>query len=223
MHSTVNDAFPTFSKTFEGYVKWMYLDIKGLVTIGIGNLIDPVAQATSLPFVDAKGVPATPAQISAEWTKLKAMTALAQKGHRACEAVTALRLSDPSIDVLVRQRLASNEAALQKTFHDFQAWPADAQLGVLSMAWAMGSAFHEKWPRFKQACNAADWRAAAENCRMKEAGNPGLIPRNNANQRLFRNAHEVVAQKLDPSRLFYPEALHAPAPAPAPAPLKNQA
>jgi len=209
MHSSVNDAFPTFSKVFEGHVQWMYLDVKGLVTIGIGNLIDPESAALSLPFVDGGGIRATPARISAEWHKLKAMPTLATQGHKACKAITQLRLSDDDIDVLVRQRLASNEAGLEKVFHDFPEWPADAQLGVLSMAWAMGSGFSAKWPNFSAACRARDWLAAAANCHMNEAGNPGLAPRNVANKQLFGNAHEVFAQSLEPSRLFYPEVLHA--------------
>ena len=36
MHSSVQAIFPEFSKRFEGYVHWMYLDIKGLVTTGVG-------------------------------------------------------------------------------------------------------------------------------------------------------------------------------------------
>jgi GH24 family phage-related lysozyme (muramidase) len=210
MHASVNDAFPTFSQVFEGYVPWMYLDIKGLVTIGIGNLIDPESSALSLPFVDGSGARATPARISAEWHKLKATPALAKQGHKACKAITELRLSDHDIDQLVRRRLTRNEAGLEKVFHEWHEWPADAQLAVLSMAWAMGSGFSAKWPLFTAACAARDWQAAAANCRMKETGNPGLVPRNNANQRLFRNAHEVVVQNLEPSRLYYPDVVHAP-------------
>lgn len=210
MHSSVNDAFPTFSRRFEGYVEWMYLDIKGLVTIGIGNLIDPESSALSLPFVDHSGARAAPARISAEWRKLKAMPALAARGYQACRTVTELRLSDSDISALVRQRLASNEVGLESAFSEWEVWPADAQLGVLSMAWAMGSGFTATWPRFTAACRAKDWLAAAADCRMREAGNPGIVPRNRANQLLFGNAHEVAAQSLDPSRLFYPEVLQSP-------------
>lgn len=210
MHASVNDIFPTFSKRFEGYVQWMYLDIKGLVTVGVGNLIDPEVSALSLPFVDHSGAKASAAQISAEWRKLKGMPELAKKGHLACQAITELRLTDADIHTLVRQRLAANEVGLVKTFPEFQGWSADAQLGVLSMAWAMGSGFPAKWPKFKAACLARNWLAAAADCRMKEAGNPGIVPRNDANQRLFQNAHAIAAQGLDPSTLFYPKALHGP-------------
>src|SRR5580704_1499007 len=51
MYSSVRDIFPNFSKQFEGRVGWMYLDVKGLVTIGVGNLIDPLPAAVGLPFV----------------------------------------------------------------------------------------------------------------------------------------------------------------------------
>jgi len=72
----------------------------------------------------------------------------------------------------------------------------------------MGSGFFAKWPLFTAACSARDWRAAAADCRMKEAGNPGFVPRNTANRILFGNAHEVDAQSLEPSRLYYPDVLH---------------
>jgi GH24 family phage-related lysozyme (muramidase) len=205
MHTSVSDVFPEFSKRFEGYVHWMYLDIKGLVTIGVGNLINTEATVTSLPFKDLSGTPARKDQILAEWNRLRATPELAQQGHKACEKVTKLRLDNADIDALVRHRLKLNEAALEKTFAAWAQWPADAQLGVLSMAWAMGSAFSTKWPKFTAACVAQDWLAAIGNCRIKEAGNPGIVPRNAANRLLFGNAQAVLVQKLDRARLFYPE------------------
>ena len=51
MKQSVRDAFVDFTAALEGVVPWMYLDVKGLVTVAIGNLIDPVAAALSLPFV----------------------------------------------------------------------------------------------------------------------------------------------------------------------------
>ena len=205
MHASVSAIFPEFSRRFEGYVHFMYLDIKGLVTIGIGNLIDPEASAHDLPFTDkVTGARATPEQIGAEWRKIKHMPELAKKGHRACEPITELRLSDEAIASLVRRRLAGNEALIKKTFHDWDQWPADAQLGVLSLAWAVGAGFSAKFPKFAAACHARDWAGAAEHCKLREAGNPGVIPRNQANLMLFGNAREVVTQKLDTSGLFYP-------------------
>ncbi len=192
MHDSVRQIFPQFSQTFEGYVHWMYLDIKGLVTIGIGNLIDPEELTTGLPFVDkTTGAPAGRAEILDEWRRLKANLELAQRGHRACEAVTRLRLSDDAIANLVRKRLAGNEEVLKRSFPAWDDWPADGQLGVLSLAWAVGAAFSPKWPKFTAACHRGDWLGAAEHGRLREAGNPGVVPRNAANALLFRNANAV--------------------------------
>ena len=61
----------------------MYLDVKGLVTVGVGNLMDPVSVAQTLPFrfknkpgISAPGSPATPDQIAQEWQRSRAIRAL---------------------------------------------------------------------------------------------------------------------------------------------------
>ena len=50
MHQSVRDAFVPFTERFEGRTDWFYLDLKGLVTIGYGNLVDPVGAAMALDF-----------------------------------------------------------------------------------------------------------------------------------------------------------------------------
>jgi GH24 family phage-related lysozyme (muramidase) len=204
MYSSVRSIFPEFSKQFEGRVAWMYLDIKGLVTIGVGNLIDPLSAALGLPFVHrADGSAASRDEIAAEWTELKNNTSLAQKGHLACKPLTQLGLTDPAIDDLVRSRLDQDEVFLKNAFSDWDSWPADAQLGVLSMAWAMGAGFPAHFPHFTAACKAEDWAGAAANCHINDVGNPGVKPRNDANVTLFNNAAAVAADGLDASILVY--------------------
>jgi hypothetical protein len=72
----------------------------------------------------------------------------------------------------------------------------------------MGPGFASHWPKFSAACEKLDFATAAENCRMKEAGNPGVVPRNNANQKLFKNADAVLAGEADGfysrDTLYYP-------------------
>lgn len=210
MHDSVRETFLPFSTRFEGRVNTMYLDIKGLVTIGVGNLIDhdgDPAPALALPFVhNADGSPATQDEILAEWQALKADQSLATAGWRTAAQRTSLMLTDEDIDTLVLAKADEFESTLKRTtseFADFDAWPADAQLGVLSMAWAMGPAFGQSWPTFRRAVGANDWRAAAQNCRMSEAGNPGLVPRNDADEELFGNAAVAVEEGLDFSVLQY--------------------
>ena len=103
---------------------------------------------------------------------------------------------------MIKNKLQQNERTLKqyKAFSGFDQWPADAQMAVLSMAWAMGPGFAPKWTKFCAAFarkDSPDFEAAAATCKMNEAGNPGLIPRNNANKRLFLNASAVLDGESD--------------------------
>lgn len=239
MYPSVQSRFRDFNKTFEDDVPYMYADLKGLVTVGVGNLVDPVSLALSLPFrFKAKpaseqkvsgvaGAPATREQITAEWQRVKgatksglnsngdAQTNVYAAGHY--ERLTDLELTSAAIGNLVNERLASNESILLKTwpeFAKFTSWPADGQLGLLSLAWAFGpgktagrgfSLFHE----FRKACAVGDFAAAGAESHIRDSDNPGVTPRNDADSILFSNAARVVA---DPksylfTTLYYPMTL----------------
>jgi GH24 family phage-related lysozyme (muramidase) len=219
MFPSVQAAFRAFNAAFEGTIPFMYLDVKGMVTVGVGNLIDSVEEAQALPFcfknapgMEAAGSPATADQIAEEWRTLKNNPNLAVEGHLACEPITKLELSDAAIERLILDRLTRNENILRGRtwFQDFDRWPADAQLGLLSMAWAMGPGGPCEFPRFRAACRAQDFKTAASECRMNEAGNPGLAPRNKANFTLFSNAGVVAGGETGGFRravLYYPRDL----------------
>jgi GH24 family phage-related lysozyme (muramidase) len=187
MQDSVRAAWCDFNRSLEGWISWMYLDVKGLVTTGMGNLIDPMATALGLPWVDGAGNPAGQNDIAAEWQAVKNNHALAHQGAQAARAVTQLRLSDADIQVLVLDKLDHNERILKANpaFANFDAWPADAQLGLLSMAWAMGPGFGPGFPHFSQAVSAGDFATAAADCQMNATGNPGLVRRNAANRQAF--------------------------------------
>jgi len=217
MFPVIQSQFWDFSAKFEGRIAYMYLDILGLVTVGVGNLIDPVGAAQALPFrfKNNPGIAATPDQIAQEWQTLKSNSSLATKGYTACEPITQLELSNDAIDSLILARLTQNESFLkrQEWFLAFDTWAADAQLGLLSMAWAMGPHGPGGFPNFRAACQKLDFNTAAAECKMSEAGNPGLIPRNKANFTLFSNAAIVLAGgaqgSFQPANLYYPRALTA--------------
>ena len=44
---------------FEGSVPWMYLDTRGLVTVGVGEMLASAARAQTLAFLDLRGQPST--------------------------------------------------------------------------------------------------------------------------------------------------------------------
>ena len=191
----------------------MYLDVKGLVTVARGNLIDPVNTALGLPFMRG-AVPATRPEIAAEWQVVKSHQEMTHTGAHAFAAITGLRLSDKGIEDLVLTHLDGNEAFLRKRFPDFDVWPADAQLATFSMAWALGAGFH--FPTLEAALHKQDFVAAALSCKMNEAGNPGLKPRNIANKILYDNAARVLASPSVYFKdvLYWPHELPADEPPP---------
>lgn len=179
-------GFRDFTARFEGVVPYMYQDVKGLVTCGIGNLIDPMPAALPLPWLRPDGSRATRSEIVAEWRRVKAMPrALVYTRYHA---PSGLHLDDDAIDGLVSTRLEADAAILVRYYPYFATFPAPAQTAILSMAWAMGAGFPKTWPRFSESVRAMDWLACAGTCAINSHGNVGVIPRNSANAALFREA-----------------------------------
>ena len=239
MYPSVHSQFRNFSQSLEGAIAYMYDDILDLVTVGYGNLIDPKSEALKLPFqfkqkapkdqlvAGTPGAPATQEQIGAEWDRVKAEIKAGKTGLKNTYAyqhyakITDLELSPAGIDQLVEKRLMENERALKAVwpeFADYEQWPADAQLALLSMAWAMGPyrAKHSGLIGFKPLRDALakqDFDAAMNNCHMNDSKNAGLKPRNAANNLLFNNAAKVVADEgavgYVRATLYYPAQLVA--------------
>jgi len=199
MRDVVRDSFVAFTGPMEGVVRWFYQDIKGLVTIAIGNLVDPIQYALPLPMKRPDGEYATRDEIAADWLRVKGHPGLATAGHRAAERIAQLRLDDEGVQLVVSRKLQQNVDHLRRRFLEWDEWPACAQLATLSMAWACGPAF--QFPMLAAVLNAQDWAAAAKECHINETGNPGIVPRNIRNKRLYRNAARVRDFKLDPDYL----------------------
>lgn len=193
MRSAVADAFPRFTATYEGRVGWCYRDVKGLVTTGAGNLIDPIGTAMVLPW-QVDGLPASDQQIVEGWEAVKAMPA-GLLAARYASATPAIRLTSDAIDELVRVKLAENDDVIRSRFAEWDALPADAQLAVHSLAWACGPYF--SFPRLALALDAQDFATCAIECQMDATGNPGLVPRNAANRALFLAAQQSKEEGRD--------------------------
>jgi len=194
----VRSNFLRFNTKFEGVIPFCYLDCKGLVTIGVGNLIDPVSLAKPLPFLHLNGNPASIDEIVEEWTRIKNNHELAQKGAGAAKGFCSLRLDEAGISNLVDDKLTQMVDMLAKRF-PISTWPADAQLAVCSMSWAMGPGFH--FPKFEMAVTQGDFWTASTECAINATGNPGVVPRNAANKMLLENAAKVIDQGLNGDEL----------------------
>jgi hypothetical protein len=225
LHSSVLDIFPSFSREFEGQVPHLYLDVLGLPTTGIGNLVNDVSSVTRLPWRVGEDGPLAPlAEILEHWNYLKSRQDLKTRHYKYAKDAFmqrfghVLTLSNEAIDELVERRLGDFAEYSAKKWPNFQFFPADAQLGICSMLWALGSL--TKFPNCARLVSKEDWlgcaagapakttdkgwQAASYACKIKEEGNAGIIPRNKANVMLFRNAADSVRYGLPVGQLLWP-------------------
>ena len=208
--NTVLDAFVKVQSPWEGVAYVMYTDKLGLVTTAIGYLIDDksgingYAPALVIPWVHKSDKqPATQAEIIQDWQTVK--NAHSQSGGYDLptdKKITQLEIPDLVVQDLTASRMADNEKELLKAFPHFASFPADAQMAIHGMAWAMGAAFVPAYGfhAFADAANKGDWAAAKANSNFK-----GAAPERKAGQdKMFDNAAIVAANKLDPDKLWYP-------------------
>lgn len=180
-----------FARDLEGRVNCMYLDAAeplGLVTTGLGNLIDPIDLALHLPWINQDaGRPATQSEVIANWNAVKAMQPNKLKGL-PLRSSSDLILDDAALDELVLQRLQNNHAIMLRRWPSLESWPLDAELFVHSWAWAVGA--NAAYPRMTRCLRARNFAGAAEEATI----NPqvGTIKvRNQRNQVLLANAQIV--------------------------------
>jgi len=205
MHVT-REQYHAFSTPLEGRVPGMYCDVLGLITCGVGNLIDPIEAAEKLPWTLADGKRAELGQVRADWHKLKDNSAFYAKRHwRFALEATECRLTEAAIDELVSHALDLNEAQMQKTFPEWDSFPADAQLALMSMCWAVGAGWPAKFGTMKACVLKQDWEGCVATCKIREEGNPGVVPRNAKNRFCLHNAAIVKASGSDGTVLHWPE------------------
>lgn len=187
MRAVVTGAARAFQTKYEGRCAFLYVDLLGLVTTGIGNLVDPVAKALALPWRRPDGSLATLNEIQEEWIEVKDRQDLRGRPISERAAITTLHLLESDIDSLFDRETARMWAQIVAGYPGAETWPAAAQLGTLSMSWAMGvgrivpgETF--EYPHFRAAALAQDWASCASECRMQGVGIEG---RNEANERLF--------------------------------------
>lgn len=206
MKKSVQKVFPSFTSKFEGRINCMYLDILGLVTSGFGCLIDPLALAMPLIWMKKDGSQAKPEDITAEWNRVKAMQDKRMLGVKVFQDSAELTLPENVIDTLCSFRANLNSNQMRKAFPEYDNWPADAQLGVMSIAWAAGTGvfFNGGFPKFVKAANSGDWVTAAKEGQLNAKGNAGLVPRNKVQVLCFNNAATVAKNGSDTDILYWP-------------------
>lgn len=195
MHTSVMQRLISFQESHEMCVQWMYKDIKGLVSTGIGFLINESAdKATAIRGWVHKdnNMPATDEEIGDEWRMIKERSEPCD--WKTMEALTNLRLPRKVIDDHVLSVAQGNINWLKSHGHNWDAYPADGQLGLLSLAWnGLG-----KYPKCLEHIKNGNWFYAAGEATFK-----GIPKRQAETQRLLCNAGRVIARGLKPEVLYF--------------------
>lgn len=174
----------------EGNKSFMYLDSKGYVTVGIGNMLPSAAVARELRFItQATGYKATTEEIDADYASVAAQ----KKGKSAnfYRSFTKLDLPDVEVNDLFRSRVAEFQTQLRRVFPKYDSYPSPAQLALLDMVFNMGTgSLRSKFPKMTKSVQSEDWATAATECHRPES-NP---VRNATTEELFQQAAKSVAK-----------------------------
>lgn len=196
----------------EGTCLKMYLDKKGNVTVGKGNLIDPINRVLDprLHWLHADGTSASEEDVRSQWQIVK--------GHRElCGAAgqvflvqpwNELHLSRTNVDNYVTARIVDFEQVLSRKVPTIFDMPADAQLALLRWAWANG-------PNGQARVNGIGYGERMFQALKRlspdfdEAGENGIWEGQGFDQKiimvqLFQNAADVMRKNLPYDRLVYP-------------------
>jgi hypothetical protein len=194
------------NQPLEGVLSFMYTDAENLVTTGMGDLVDasqsgsstPWAPALLLPWKNPDGSLADQGTVIAQWQAVKngGVNSSVNAGY-----LTTIRLDAAGIQQAVSTTMASDENQLRSYFPDWDNIPADAQAGILSMSWAMGSGFPRTFTQFTAAINAGRYAAAAD---LSDFQGIGIQERVAMNKAMFNNAQLVVDGGYDPATLYWP-------------------
>lgn len=207
------EQYHGFSADLEGRVPKMYCDVFGYITTGVGNLINTLAQVLALPWLLADGSKASEADIKADFDLCRAnATTWAKLKWTVYAKQLRCHLSEEAIDGLVKRTLAANEAIYRKRWPKYDSFPADAQLAINSMGWAVGAAFYVKFGNLAKCIDAEDWAGCVATCKIRDGldtpqksdDNLGIVPRNKRNKVLFANAQIVKERGMDPNILHWP-------------------
>ncbi len=225
MHTTVAAVIRRFLSLYEGEVREMYIDNRGLVTTGVGNLLQTPAEALQYQWERLGGGQASPQEVMAEYERVRSADtkqkipnwAVMGGGNFISTAkrlgIVTLQLTSESYNKIFNDKLTGLEATMKGTpgFEEYEKFPADAQLGVLSLIWANGAGaenygskkedirLHKTWPNFTNACKRRAWLEIADRKHYKWKNI--MADRDKATEQVFRNAQlvEDALQSVPPA------------------------
>jgi hypothetical protein len=213
LQPSVVDAIPSVFAKWEGDgLPYMYTDSKGIVTCGTGNALFTAAAAEALCWYTPSGFICAKAEVDAAFATVKSAWPKVQS--TACARLTNIRLNHAGIVALVMRTVQTDWTYLLTQFPGCEDFPADAQLALLSSAWAWGPGFARVWgdlgTKFKSLLSPPPQYVFAAQVMLdasvhEEKINPGIIPRDEGEVVMLQNAGAVAAAGADYSTLCYPK------------------
>jgi GH24 family phage-related lysozyme (muramidase) len=173
-----------FFRQHEGVVSHMYLDVVGLVTIGVGFLLPNTAAAQALNLIRRDtGDPGSDEEKAQDWESVHAQSKA--RPAASYQAFTRLDLPDAEIDRVLAGRIQDFTRNLRQHFPNFDAFPDAAQIGLLDMIYSLGpQGLFKGFPKFCAAAEAQDWTACAHEGARRNVSQT----RNDDLKRLFQEA-----------------------------------
>lgn len=146
---------------YEGKINHMYLDSRGFVTVGVGHLIVNVAEAQKIAFKGASNLPASGAEIKADYDAVKKQPA--NRVASFYKRFTSLTLPDVEINRLTDKHIMTFNGELKRIYSDFENFPSEVRLALFDLIFNLGmTELNNNWPNFNAAIQAKDWQAAAD-------------------------------------------------------------
>ncbi len=165
-------------KQHEGIKSNLYLDSKGILTIGIGNNVSKLANFMELNLTDIKdGHTLTAAEKESLFSQI--MSDVNSKTFHE-KNYSQYHVAASEIENKFNHQLEQSYRELERKIEGFQTLPIPAQQALLDMQFNMGNtAFQPSartvrghlylgWPKLFDAINRHDWASAAQESRRKD-------------------------------------------------------
>lgn len=163
---------------WEGVIPWLYRDVLGYATIGIGFLVRDIDEALELPLTNfTENRPATCDEISREFNRVMGCRAGQMSGAYRATRPPRLEMRPEAVKERALKRLETEFLpGIRGMLPGFDAFPEPAQSCIVDMAWNLGighSATDDRkanglhgFPSFLAACNHGNWAEAAQHCHV---------------------------------------------------------
>ena len=161
---------------WESNVPFMYLDSRGNVTVGVGNMIPNMAAAVALPFYVPNGPnsmrPANALEIQNDWKRLQGMSF----GNYRADYYDSSNPPSPTLRndarmALLTTYVTQEEVTLSQRLSCYAGLPECVQVSALDMAYNLGvQGFLSKFPACVRALEAQEYQLASTLCQRVGIG-----------------------------------------------------